>query len=200
MHTEYTKTQPVAASPDANKKLTDPTASDKTAAKPKCFKLLKRPGAGGDKIISASHNEPIAGSLEAQLDPDAKKKVYEETRARLFSPEELKSCDSVEDDDDEKPEKTTPPSKKPEEYDLDYDRFLPLFLSQSMMEPDILQQPVLPQPNYYDPRFYDAGGYAPVQPQYAQPPLQSPLQPSYYPMYYGMPGGNSMGQQYYTPK
>lgn len=64
----------------------------------------------------------------AEDDPESKEKRYKEMRAKLFTTEDNRSCDQCEEEEKKEAEKEAPPA---EEYDIDYDRYFPLFMAQN---------------------------------------------------------------------
>ena len=120
------------------------------------------------------------------LDPETKERMYEEARAKLFSPEDVQSCDQCE--EEEKKEQIQEANKPPMEgYDIDYDRFWPLFVSQNTVKTNS-------QPSYYgqqnDPYYNSYAGQQYMPGHYPQPQL-----------YYQEPfPSNETYQPYYNPQ
>eukprot|EP00826_Nyctotherus_ovalis_P023303 TRINITY_DN1790_c0_g1_i9.p2 TRINITY_DN1790_c0_g1~~TRINITY_DN1790_c0_g1_i9.p2 ORF type:complete len:169 (+),score=49.49 TRINITY_DN1790_c0_g1_i9:508-1014(+) len=120
---------------------------------------------GNMKVLKSSKGlakkEAVMEEKETQSvadDPELKEKRYEELRAKLFTVEDNLSCDQCE--EEEKAE-TAKESKAEEAYDIDYDRFWPLFASQNSSA-GAAPQGVWQQPNpyYYPPQSYQPGYYA----------------------------------------
>lgn len=91
-------------------------------------------------------------------DPEVKEKRYEELRAKLFTVEDNRSCDQCE--EEEKAETAKKPRTE-EAYDVDYDRYWPIFASQnfcaSLTPQGVWQQPC---PYYHPPQNFPPGYYA----------------------------------------
>jgi len=165
------------------------------------FKLLKRqdmPPKPTEKTKKSTM--PVQSDLifqkielpEPEIDPETKKKLYEETRAKLFSEEDIKSCDLAEKEGSDN-EKIIEQPKNEEKYDWDYDRYLPIFISQQnqieaqTMPPEYYMHPRINQTNYYQAPGYTQnpeGIYYPPQPYYPQTYPINNQQAEYYRPYY----------------
>jgi len=146
MHKEYMSRTPTESTPNTNCGRKNIKFGNIKVLRPSKETIKKKP-------VKEENN-----LKNTEDDPELKEKKYEEMRAKLFTVEDNRSFDQCEEEEKKETAKEAPPT---EEYDIDYDRHFPLFISQN--NGTYSTQPTWQQNNpYYPPYFlqnYPQGYY-----------------------------------------